>query len=263
MKSEIGQTSNPVLRTTTGGGFTYTADPDPQPTPTSSPSASPEQLAQERHLRFEERRNERARIACELHDTLFQGFLGASMLLHNAVEQIPADSPSKPSLSHALCLMRRAIDEGRVALQGLRSSVTACTTLEQAFTDLLDQFAPGGVRSRILVSGKPWALALAVQEQIYLIGREALVNALLHSDATSIEAEVEYLPQRLRLVVRDNGCGMDQRAVQAKRDLHWGLAGMRERAKGVGARLQVWSRRGSGTEVEVSLPLEIAAKACA
>ena len=91
---------------------------------------------------------------------------------------------------------------------------------------------PAAVRSRILVSGKPRPLAFPVQEQIYWIGREALVSALLHSDATSIEAEVEYLPRGLRLVVRDNGCGMDQQAVQAKRDLHWGLAGMRERAKG-------------------------------
>ena len=114
------------------------------------------------------------------------------------------------------------------------STVTAYATLEQAFTDLPEQFAPGGVRSRILVSGKPRALAFPVQEQIYWIGREALVSALLHSDATSIEAEVEYLPRGLRLVVRDNGCGMDQQAVQAKRDLHWGLAGMRERAKGAG-----------------------------
>jgi signal transduction histidine kinase len=213
--------------------------------------------------RQKERRKERARIARELHDTLFQGFIGASMLIHNAVEQIPADSPGKPSINHALGLMRRVIEEGRVVLQGLDSTVATCASLEQAFTDLLDQFASAGVRSRILVSGKPQALKLNVQQQVYLIGREALVNALLHSDATSIEAEVEYLPRRLRLVVRDNGCGMDQRAVESRRGLHWGLAGMRERAIGLGARLQVWSRRGSGTEVEVSLPLEIAAQSCA
>jgi signal transduction histidine kinase len=249
---------------TAGGGGLYAAVTIPQPPPAAwFPSTNTAQLTRERHLCLEERCKERARIARELHDTLFQGFLGASMLLHNAVEQIPADSPSKPSFNHALSLIRRVIDEGRLALQGLRSTVSAYTTLEQAFTDLLEQFAPDGVRSRILVSGKPRALALPVQEQIYWIGREALVNALLHSDATSIEAEVEYLPRGLRLVVRDNGCGMDQQAVQAKRDLHWGLAGMRERAKGVGARLQVWSRRGSGTEVEVSVPLEMAAEACA
>ena len=258
MNSDVRQ----ILNSKVGSGIAYAGDNGSQPTPPWFPGPNAAQPDRERHL-CEERRKERARIARELHDTLFQGFLAASMLLHNAVEQIPADSPSKSSFNHALSLIRSAIDEGRFALQGLRSSVTACMSLEQAFTDLLEQFAPGGVRSRILVSGKPRALALTVQEQIYLIGREALVNALLHSGASSIEAEVEYLPRSLRLVVRDNGRGMDQQAVQAKRDLHWGLAGMRERARGVGARLQVWSRRGSGTEVEVSVPLAITAEACA
>src|SRR5580704_496827 len=75
----------------------------------------------ELNVRLEERHRERTRIARELHDTLFQGFLGASMQLHNAVEQMPADSPSKPSLSRALSLMQRVLDEGRLALQGLRS----------------------------------------------------------------------------------------------------------------------------------------------
>src|SRR5262249_12365636 len=52
-------------------------------------------------IRLEERRRERARIVQELHDTLLQGFLGASMVLDQAVEQTPADSPSKPALSRA------------------------------------------------------------------------------------------------------------------------------------------------------------------
>src|SRR6185436_18824225 len=60
----------------------------------------------ELNLRLEERRRERARIARELHDTLFQGFLGASLQLHYAVEQVPADWPSKPSLCRALRLIQ-------------------------------------------------------------------------------------------------------------------------------------------------------------
>src|ERR1700720_655758 len=67
-------------------------------------------------IRLEERCTERARIVHELHYTLFQGFLGASMLLGQAVEQTPADSPSKPALSRALRLVRQAIDEGRAAI---------------------------------------------------------------------------------------------------------------------------------------------------
>ena len=69
-------------------------------------------------IRLEERGRERARLARELHDTLLQGFLGASMLLDQAVEQTPADSPSKPALRRVLRLVRQAIDEGRAAIRG-------------------------------------------------------------------------------------------------------------------------------------------------
>src|SRR5580693_2823270 len=115
-----------------------------------------EQLNRELNLRREERLRERARIARDLHDTLFQGFLGASMQIHHAVDQVPADSPIKPSLSRALHLMRRVIDEGRCTLHGLRSSATNTMTLEQALSGLRDELAPGsGVRFRIFVKGQP------------------------------------------------------------------------------------------------------------
>src|SRR5262245_5922905 len=139
----------------------------------------------EADIRLEESRRERARIVHELHDTLFQGFLGASMLLDQAVEQTPADSPSKPGLSRALRLVRRAIDEGRAAIRGIHTASRAPSSLEEALSNLLNEVAPGrGVRLRIFVQGKPRALNPAIQEQLFLIGREAVINALRHSKAT-------------------------------------------------------------------------------
>jgi signal transduction histidine kinase len=210
-------------------------------------------------VRLEERRQERTRIARELHDTLFQGLAGASMILHRAVDELPADSPGKNSLSRALHLIYRVIDEGRGALNGLRSRVDAPTNLEKAFTDVGDEFTPAGAQLRISVMGRPTALNPVVQEQVYMIGREALVNALRHSGATTIEAEIEYLPSKLRVVVRDNGSGMDREMLDAGRNSHWGLVGMHERAKNIGAQLRIWSRKGAGTEVEISLPNNLAA----
>ena len=83
-------------------------------------SASRARLLREDAIRQEERCSERARIGHELHDTLLQGFLGASLLLHAAMEQTGADAPSRPALSRALHLVRRAIDEGRAAIRGLQ-----------------------------------------------------------------------------------------------------------------------------------------------
>jgi signal transduction histidine kinase len=196
-----------------------------------------------------------------LHDTLLQGFIGASLLLHAAVEQMPVDSPSKLSLTRALRLVHQAIDEGPVVLQGLRSASASTTSmsLEDALSRVGDECRPeSAVQFRILVSGHSRALKPTVQEEIYLIAREALVNALRHSEATSIEAEVEYLPGRLRVVVCDNGRGIDPEVVRSGRDGHWGMAGMRERAENIGAQLKVRSRATAGTEVELSVPNHIA-----
>jgi signal transduction histidine kinase len=207
----------------------------------------------EKSLLLAERLKERARIARELHDTLLQGFLGASLQLQYALEQVPADSPALPSVSYAAELVRRVIDEGRRVLEGLRSSPGGHTSLEEAFLGLRNEFIAARARLRIFITGQPKPLKPAVQEQIYLIAREALMNALRHSAATDIEAEVEYSPRRLRVMVRDNGCGMDARLIRSGRPSHWGLLGMRERARGIGAQLRIWSRSGAGTEVVISM----------
>lgn len=203
-------------------------------------------------VRLDERQRERERVARELHDSLLQGFLGVSLQLQAAVGQVPASLPSKAALDHTMVRMQDVINEARHVLLGLRSSAMESMSLEQALSSLRDEFAPdGGVEFRVCVTGQPKSLRPAIQEQIYLIVREALINAFRHSEATSIEAEVEYRPRWLRILVRDNGRGIDPATVRSGRHAHWGLAGMRERAAGIGAELRIWSRLGAGTEVEI------------
>jgi signal transduction histidine kinase len=207
------------------------------------------------HLRRDERQRERERLARELHDTLLQGFLGVSLQLQAAVEQVPENSPSKPALDRVTAQMQHVIHEARDILLGVRSSSMSSIPLEHSFHCLKDEFAAdGAVAFRVFVTGQPKTLPPAIQEQIYLIGREALINAFRHSKATRIEAEVQYQPRRLRIFVRDNGCGMDPEIIKSGRHAHWGIVGMRERAAASGAQLRMWSRPGSGTEVEISIP---------
>jgi signal transduction histidine kinase len=143
----------------------------------------------------------------------------------------------------------------------LHDSGMASTSLEQALSDVGDEFTPSCAGFRILVMGRPKTLKPAIQEQIYLVVREALVNALRHSEATSVEIEIEYQRRQLRVVVRDNGCGIEPQMVRGEGDSHWGLLGMHERARCIGAQLRIWSGRGAGTEVEISVPTDIAADA--
>jgi signal transduction histidine kinase len=212
-------------------------------------------LTQQLNMRFEERLAERTRIAQELHDTLLQGFLSASMQLHVADDQLPVDSPAKPLVNRVLTLMGRVIDEGRNAVRGLRSGHDDSYDLGQAFSRVAQEL---GLRPevdfRVVMEGMPRALHPVIRDEVYRIGRESLVNAFRHSRASKIEVEVDYSASNLRILVRDNGCGIDPQVLRAGRDGHWGLPGMRERAEKVGAKLRVWSRAAGGTEVELTVP---------
>ena len=217
------------------------------------------QLTRQLNVRFEERLRERTRIAQELHDTLLQGFLSASMQLHVAVDQLPPESPAKPLVSRVVELMGQVIEEGRNAVRGLRAPENGSHNLEQAFSRIAQELAgQAEIDFRIIVEGRPRPLHPVLRDEVYRIGREALVNAFRHSRARNIEVELEYGANQLRLLIRDNGCGIDPQVLQSGREGHWGLPGMRERAEGVGARLSVWSSATAGTEIELSVPSHIA-----
>lgn len=193
----------------------------------------------------------------ELHDTLLQGLLGASMQLCSVDDGLPSDSPAKPILRRALDLIRKGLDEARGALLGLRSPALPEGSLEKALADIRDSFSPGS-RTRLcfVILGESRPLIPAVQDQVYWIAREALLNALRHSAASRVEAEIECRPRKLRVVVRDDGTGIDPAALSiARMNSHWGLTGMRERAASIGTKVSVWSTRGEGTEVEISMPI--------
>jgi len=214
------------------------------------------------NVRFEERLGGRTRIAQGLHDTLLQGFLSASMQLHVAVDRLPADSPARPLLTPVLRLMGQVIEEGRNAVHGLRAPASqepGPDDLEQALSRVPRELGHTEAAAfRVLVEGRPRPLHPVIHDEVYRIGHEALVNAFRHSGAAAIEVEIEYAARALRLLVRDDGRGIAPRVLEAGRDGHWGLSGMRERAERMGARLKVWSHAGAGTEVELSVPNEIA-----
>src|SRR5262249_18937044 len=188
-------------------------------------------LTREITVRFEERLDERTRIAQELHDTLLQGVLSASMQLHLAVDGVPGPSPARRRLHGVLALMARVGEEGRNAVRGLRSADDEFG-LEQAFARVREDVrGDEEIEFRVIREGQPRPLHPMIRDDVYRIGREALVNAIRHAGAEKIELELECAPQRLRILVRDDGRGIDPQVLRAGRDGHWGLSGMRERAE--------------------------------
>ena len=98
-----------------------------------------------------------------------------------------------------------------------------------------------------------------VSKEIYRITREALRNAYYHARARNIEAEIRYEEKLLTLRIRDDGIGIDEHHLgDSCHAGHFGLQGMRERATRIGAQLDIWSQKSSGTEIELRVPGTIA-----
>jgi signal transduction histidine kinase len=112
---------------------------------------------------------------------------------------------------------------------------------------------------RLTVEGERQALSPLLQDAVYRIAREVLANAFQHACGRQIEAEIRYDSRAFRLRIRDDGTGIDPQVLkQGKRLGHWGLPGIRERAEQIGARLDVWSEAGVGTEVQLAIPASLA-----
>jgi signal transduction histidine kinase len=204
-------------------------------------------------MQFKERLSERTRIAGELHDTLLQSIQGLILHFQRARNLLPA-SPAEAiqRLDVALERAEQAIVEGRNAIHG---------DLVQALTALGEELGPRNREEsgifKVVVVGAEMPLIPALRDEIYGIVREALRNAFNHAKAQHIEAEIVYGEKLIRVRVRDDGEGIDREILSDERPGHFGLIGMRERAKRIGGKLEVWSESKAGTEVELTVPAAI------
>ena len=111
----------------------------------------------------------------------------------------------------------------------------------------------------LTVEGPPQTFSPVLQDEISRMGREMLRNAFHYARAKRIEVEIRYDDRMLRLRIRDDGIGIDPKVLaEGARAGHWGLPGIRKRAKLIGAQLDFWSEAGAGTEVQVTVPTSVA-----
>ena len=218
------------------------------------------------HVGLEARVSERMRIAREMHDTLLQSLNGLILRFQAARNMLPhRPEDAMRILDGALTRADQAIAESRDAIQGLRSAPVApidlADLLRATGQELGDSPEVNGDAPAfcVKVEGKRQTLSATLQSEAYQIGREALRNAFQHADAHHIDAEILYDERLLRLCIRDDGKGIAPMVLeQGGRAGHWGLIGIRERARRLGAQLDFRSELGAGTEVQLTVPASIA-----
>ncbi|HEX6703322.1 MAG TPA: ATP-binding protein [Albitalea sp.] len=198
---------------------------------------------------------ERERIARELHDTLLQSVSGLILRFHSATQKIPEQEPVRQALEGALELADEVLAEGRDRLLDLRSAVGPEKGLREALREVGRQLGRDQ-RSRfhVVQQSAPRDLHDHVRDEVYLIAREALLNAFRHAQAGRIEVRLTFAQHELRVGVRDDGRGIDPGILEAGRPGHWGLPGMRERARRIGGWLDIRSDSRRGTKLELRVP---------
>lgn len=223
------------------------------------------QLRQELSIGVEAKIGERTRIARELHDTLLQSFHGLLFRFQAARNLLPSrPEEAIQSLDNAIARAEQALDEGRQSIQQLRSDPCADKDLGETLVATGLELASSVVEGdaphfEVIVEGERRALIPIHKEEILRIAQELLQNAFRHARAHRIEAEIRYGTDVFRLIVRDDGKGIDPQILKDGRRLgHWGMPGMLERAREIGANLEFWSEAGAGTEARLTLPATVA-----
>jgi signal transduction histidine kinase len=219
------------------------------------------QLAHQFNMRLEERVAERTRVARDLHDTLLQSFQALLPSLQAGINMLatrPADARKvlEATVDHA----SQAIAEGRDAVQGLRMSTVEKNDLSVAIRTIGEELASAASSEpspnfNVVVEGASRNLHPILRDEVYRLATEALRNAFRHAAAQNIEVEIRYDEKYFRLRVRDDGKGIPSDVLSGDgREGHYGLPGMRERAKLVGGKLAIWSEMDGGTEIELNIP---------
>ena len=195
---------------------------------------------------------ERNRLASELHDTLAHTLSGISVNLEALKTMIPEDqTEERAMLDNSLSAARRGLDGTRRALNDLRAQPLEDLGLELALQVLVESLADRQeIQAEIHITNLVQIMPPNVEQAFYRIGQESIENIAVHSNAKRISFLLEEQDDAVRMVIRDDGVGFEPQSVAGTG--HYGLQGMQERATSIGADLEIFSKPGEGTTVELS-----------
>jgi signal transduction histidine kinase len=211
-----------------------------------------ERLFESNRIAEEQRRDaivaERTRFARDIHDTLAQGFTGIMMQLNAAEQRLQGDSAdARAHIEKARQLAGESLEEARRSVSALRiASGSLLDAIEQIARKLTSD---SGVHLDTKLEGQPYALPEQCEANLVRIAQEALTNAARHSGAVRMSVRLAYQTGSVVLEVGDSGRGMS--GVEPS---GFGVDGMRERARHIGAELRIVSDPGRGTRIIVTVP---------
>jgi signal transduction histidine kinase len=219
-----------------------------------------EQLHRRYRRAVEARHLERERIARDIHDTLLQGVQAILFRLKMWEEDPQIPRLLRTEMMAVAHQTESIVIEGRERILMMRPTAAPLTDLAQSLAAFENEVSVGQAPSfEVSVTGKPKTLSVEATEQLLDIAREAVRNAYQHAAASSIRVNLEYRTRSLTMTIIDDGLGFDSDTARgAAESAHFGLIGIRERARQLGARLHINSKAKMGTQIEIIVPARTA-----
>lgn len=201
---------------------------------------------------------ERERIAHVLHDTLLQGVQGLLLSVQAVATEFPEQTETRVRMERILDRTQEVLEEGRNSVHELRSAPVECDGLLDALLQIANGFEHSAMRVNGRIEGVERPLVPEICADAFYVCKEAILNALLHSGGTSLLVSIQYGRRDLLITISDNGRGIPTEVLQDGLKGHWGILGMRERARDMHATLRYATANTRGTKVTLRVRANIA-----
>jgi signal transduction histidine kinase len=202
---------------------------------------------------------ERARFAADLHDGPIQDLAGIGYVLGAVAPAVP--ERQAPLMSRVQEALTRAIESLRNLMTDLYPPDLDTRTLTQTLSDLAEPLRAAGVEVELEAGDLP-PLSTESVAALYRVGKESLVNVQKHAQASRVVLRLDQVRaaeaggvDRVRLVVQDDGVGVDEGQIDRRAEGHLGLRLLTDRVESLGGQLEIVSRPGQGTRVEAEVPV--------
>jgi len=198
---------------------------------------------------------ERNRMAREIHDTLTQDFVGASLQLDLITQHLSRGRVelAQDQVKRTRQLVTEGLEEARRSIWELRVNESQ-DSLPTRLTKIVQRDTFSAIHPRLHLGGAYRAVDPRVERELLRIAQEALTNVLHHARSVETLVELHYSSDMLMLTIEDKGVGFLVNEASGKTG-HYGLLGMKERAATIDGSLEVTSEPGRGTKVTLRVPI--------
>jgi ligand-binding sensor domain-containing protein/two-component sensor histidine kinase len=208
--------------------------------------------------RFDAVSAERNRLAREIHDTLAQSFVAVSVRLEIMSQMLRSSNgidACREQLNQIRSMVRDSLAEARRSIWDLRSEGVDSQSLPARLAGLVQETRSEISDTQLETTGTYRPLAQPMEDELYRIAQESVTNAVHHAQANALRLQLSYKLDSLSLRIVDDGRGFAIEQAPSREDGHFGLTGIQERARILGANVKLESEPGKGTSVNVDVPL--------